>query len=364
LAWYEFRPYVSAAERRKQAARELAKRKKKGLPAEPVTITGKAIARTFWGKAWCDHLESHSDFASRLPRGRTYVRNGSVLHLGVAPGHVEALVQGTELYEVSVTIAPLAAPRWKGIVGACSGKIDSLVELLQGKLSDGVMRIVTDRSTGLFPAPAQIEMTCSCPDWAGMCKHIAAALYGIGARLDEQPDLLFTLRKVDHLELLSAGAGASSPARPAGERTMAQSEMASVFGIDLDMGGGVLGDEGEEVREALKAPKIAKGPKAAKAPKGPKAPQVRSVRTTAWPAAKATGGRRGAHVIESNDIFEATVDRIVALLKKRKKGLRAEEIRVELGLTAEELSLPVVEALQTGRVRKTGRARATTYFAV
>jgi uncharacterized Zn finger protein len=275
LAWYEFRPYVSAAERRKKAARELAKRKKKGLSAEPVTITGRSIARTFWGKAWCDHLESHSDYASRLPRGRTYVRNGSVLHLGVAPGRVEALVQGTELYEVEVTIAPLTAPRWKGIVGACSGKIDSLVELLQGKLSDGVMRIVTDRSTGLFPAPSQIEMTCSCPDWAGMCKHIAAALYGIGARLDEQPDLLFTLRKVDHLELLSAGASASSPARATRERTMAQSEMASVFGIDLDMGTEALGDDGAEAPKPPKGAKAPKAPKARTAPKAPKAPKRR-----------------------------------------------------------------------------------------
>jgi uncharacterized Zn finger protein len=212
LAWYEYRPYVSAAQRMQSASRELAKRKKKGLTAEPVTIEGRTIARSFWGKAWCDHLEGYSDYANRLPRGRTYVRNGSVLHLTVGPGCIEALVQGSSLYEVSVDVTPLARPRWKGLVDACSGKIDSLVELLRGKLSDGVMRVVTDRDKGLFPAPSQIRMECSCPDWATMCKHVAAVLYGIGARLDERPELLFTLRKVDHLELLSAGATTPGPA--------------------------------------------------------------------------------------------------------------------------------------------------------
>jgi uncharacterized Zn finger protein len=235
LSWYEFRPYVSAAERRHRGAREVAKRKKTGLAVEPVTIEGRAIARTFWGKAWCAHLEGYSDFANRLPRGRTYVRNGSVLHLGIAPGRIDALVQGSELYEVSVDIGPLARPRWKTIVSACAGKIDSLVELLQGKLSRAVMQVVVDRDHGLFPAPAHIQMKCSCPDWANMCKHVAAVLYGIGARLDERPDLLFTLRKVDHLELLSAGTKAPGALRPSGARTIAARDLGDVFGIDIDV---------------------------------------------------------------------------------------------------------------------------------
>jgi uncharacterized Zn finger protein len=216
------------------AQRELARRKKKGFVAQPVRISGRAIARTFWGNAWCDHLESYSDFANRLPRGRTYVRNGSVVHLGVSPGRIDALVQGSELYEVRVDVASLARARWKGIVRACAGQIDSLVELLQGRLSDGVMRVVTDRDRGLFPAPAQIGMDCSCPDWANMCKHIAAVLYGVGARLDEDPSLLFALRKLDHLELLSAGTRASSSRRLPADRTIATSDLADVFGIELD----------------------------------------------------------------------------------------------------------------------------------
>ena len=234
MAWYEHRPYVSAAKRRQRGARELAKRTKKGLAVEPVTIEGRTIARSFWGKAWCDHLESYSDYANRLPRGRTYVRNGSVLHLGIGPGCIDALVQGSELYEVSVNIMPLGRPRWKGVVDACSGKIDSLVDLLRGKLSDGIMRVVTDRGEGLFPAPSQIRMECSCPDSAQMCKHIAAVLYGTGARLDERPELLFTLRKVDHLELLAAAPAATRPAQRRDGRAIAPRDLESVFGIEID----------------------------------------------------------------------------------------------------------------------------------
>jgi len=59
---------------------------------------------------------------------------------------------------------------------------------------------------GLFPSPAEIKLSCSCPDWADMCKHVASALYGVGARLDQKPQLLFVLRGVDENELI-AGAG-------------------------------------------------------------------------------------------------------------------------------------------------------------
>lgn len=335
MSWYDFPPYVPAAEKRRRAAREVAKRKKKGLAVEPVTIEGRAIARTFWGKGWCDHLESYSDFANRLPRGRTYVRNGSVLHLGVDPGRIEALVQGSELYEVSVDVTPLAKPRWKAVVSACAGQIDSLVELLKGKLSRGVMQVVSDREGGLFPTPQQIQMRCSCPDSAEMCKHVAAALYGIGARLDERPDLLFTLRKVDHLELLNAGAKASSARRPSDARSIAASDLGSVFGIDIDV----------DVREAGVAPRSRER-------------SPRRVPPTAAPSRES--GRLGRR--SAADVAEM-VDRIVELLEGHKAGLGAEEIRVRLGVQARDLPRPLATALADGRVRKKGQRRATKYQA-
>ena len=222
MSWqYGFRPYVSVAHRRRQAAQEMEKRRKKGLDVSPIAIKGRLIARTFWGQAWCDNLESYSDFANRLPRGRTYVRNGSVVHLQIHRGKISAFVSGSELYSVEITISSLKQPHWKKIKTRCSGQIGSLVELLQGRLSRSVMDVVTERGEGLFPKPGEIKMRCSCPDWAGMCKHVAAVMYGVGARLDDRPELLFLLREVDHLELIQGAVGSRGTVDPRALRDVA-----------------------------------------------------------------------------------------------------------------------------------------------
>src|SRR6266446_2393731 len=152
MDYYDWKPYVPAAARRRQAAREVAKLMKKGRQTSPVVIDGRKIARTFWGKAWCDNLERYSDFENRLPRGRTYVRNGSVVDLQIAPGEVKALVSGSEIYKVAVKVAPVTKARWKSICKDCAGAIDSLIELLQGRFSKGVMERVCRQKTGLFPS--------------------------------------------------------------------------------------------------------------------------------------------------------------------------------------------------------------------
>jgi uncharacterized Zn finger protein len=231
--WYQFRPYVPAARRRAQAAREVAQRRKNGQKISPVVIEGRTIAHTFWGQAWCDNLESYSDFENRLPRGRTYVRNGSVVDLQIHPGKVTALVSGSELYEVCVTIKPLSAKAWGAVKGRCAGQIGSVVELLAGRLSKNVIGIVTAHDGGLFPKPGEIEMECSCPDWAGMCKHVAAVLYGVGARLDQQPDLLFRLRKVDHLELIEEAVSGAARQTATRKKTLSDADVAGVFGIEI-----------------------------------------------------------------------------------------------------------------------------------
>ncbi|MDA1050230.1 MAG: hypothetical protein O3C40_07090 [Planctomycetota bacterium] len=231
----DWKPYVSVAQRRRNAAKELESLRKKGLDVQPVAIDGRKIAKTFWGAAWCDHLESFSDYSNRLPRGRTYVRNGSVCHLGIAQGDIDARVSGSELYTVRIQIKELAKPKWLTIKQRSAGQIGSLLELLQGKLSDQVMQIVTDRAEGLFPLPKEISFRCDCPDSAGMCKHIAAVMYGIGARLDTSPELLFTLRGVNHEELIAVDAEAAvSAATTSGKsKRLAASELSDVFGIDL-----------------------------------------------------------------------------------------------------------------------------------
>lgn len=232
---YGYRPYVPQASRRREREREAEQQAKRGTPLAPIAVSGRTIARTFWGKAWCDNLERYSDYANRLPRGRTYLRNGSVFHLAIAPGEVQALVRGSETYRVTVRVSPLPEARWAAICDDAAGAIDSLVELLQGRFSQGVMERLCRPRTGLFPEPVELKLACSCPDGARMCKHVAAALYGVGARLDAQPELLFRLRAVDETALLAqAAAGLSLPdGGPADDLTLVDEDLGALFGLDL-----------------------------------------------------------------------------------------------------------------------------------
>ena len=230
--YFAWQPYVSVAEKRRRAEREVAKLKKRGQAIAPVRIEGRKIAKSFWGQSWCTNLERYSDFENRLPRGRTYVRNGSVVDLQIAKGEVAAMVAGSDLYKIKIAIAPVKNARWKAICRDCAGSIDSLVELLQGRLAKGVMDRVCREGDGLFPSPGEIKLNCSCPDWAGMCKHVAAVLYGVGARLDEEPQFLFVLRGVDENELI-ASAGQDLPlskATPGAAKVLDDSDVAALFG--------------------------------------------------------------------------------------------------------------------------------------
>jgi uncharacterized Zn finger protein len=256
MDYWRWRPYVSAAERRRKASKEMAKLQKKGHPVSPVIVDGRAIVKTFWGKAWCENLERYSDFANRLPRGRTYVRNGSVIDLQISPGEIKALVSGSSIYKVAVRVAPVSKARWQSICTDCAGAIDSLIELLQGRFSKGVMERVCRQKTGLFPSPDEIKLSCSCPDWADMCKHVAAVLYGIGARLDHQPELLFRLHEVDEKELI-AGAGKALPLSrkaPAAKKVIAGEDLSALFGLDI----------AQSIGPDIAEPKSAKAPAARK----------------------------------------------------------------------------------------------------
>ncbi len=236
MSYGEWRPYVSVAQRRARAAREMKKlRSSKGMDVEPIEIQGRKIAHTFWGEAWCKHLERFSDFANRLPRGRTYVRNGSVCHLAIKQGKVEAVVSGSELYKVTIDMVPLSSAKWKYVCRQCAGQIGSMLELLQGQLSSQVMGVVTNPAKGLFPQPRDIKLHCDCPDWADMCKHVAAVLYGVGARLDKQPELLFVLRNVDHEALISAELDMRTATTGRGKRRrLANQDLSNMFGIEIE----------------------------------------------------------------------------------------------------------------------------------
>jgi len=234
MSYFGWHPYVSVAERRRQAEHKLAKLKKRGQHVEPVKLQGRTIVTSFWGKSWCTNLDRYSDYANRLPRGRSYVRNGSVVDLQITKGEVAAMVAGSSLYKIKIAIAPVAKARWKAICRDCAGTIDSLIELLQGRLAKGVMDRVCREGDGLFPSPMEIKLSCSCPDWADMCKHVAAALYGVGARLDQKPQLLFVLRGVDENELLAGcGQDLSLTKAPTAAKVLDDGDVAALFGLEM-----------------------------------------------------------------------------------------------------------------------------------
>jgi len=239
--WNGYPPYVSVAEKKAKAEKKLKQLQKQMPDIKPVILTGSALARTWWGKSWNKNLERYADYSNRIGRGRSYVRHGAVLDLQIAEGTVTALVQGSTSrpYKVTIHIKPIAAPQWSAMKKKCEGQLRSLQDLVMGKFSKELSEIFLAEGSGLFPAPKEISLDCDCPDWATMCKHVAAALYGIGARLDEDPLLFFTLRGVRTDDLLTeaiqgATADLLSKAAQKSARSVDDADLSALFGIDLD----------------------------------------------------------------------------------------------------------------------------------
>lgn len=228
-------PAASELKRKSEASRRSAE--KKGKKLEPVVIQGRAITKSWWGNAWCANLERYADYESRLDRGKRYVRTGAVIDLKIEKGKIQAKVQGSRKtpYKVGIRISPLSEDRCQEIIAACGRRIENLEKLLAGDFPEELKELFTQKN-GLFPAPREISFSCSCPDWALMCKHVAATLYGVGARLDEDPSLFFTLRGIEmgrfidvaianRVELMLQNATQPS------ERIIAEGEVLGLFGV-------------------------------------------------------------------------------------------------------------------------------------
>ena len=316
MSYWSYKPYQSVASRLKKAEAAIAKAKKSGKPMSPIAASRGAIAKSFWGKAWCDNLEHYSDYSNRLPRGSSYVRNGSVIDLCVTPGEVRAQVMGSALYKVVVTVKALPKKQWQAISTVCWGSIDSTVELLQGQLSNAVMENICKPGSGLFPAPKEIEFQCSCPDWAQMCKHVAAVLFGVGVRLDQQPELLFSLRKVDVQDLVNqAGASLSVPdARPARGKLLDDAMLGDVFGIEM----------ADVIPNATSVPAPSIRRKASAATKATKATNAtKATKTTN--ATKVVKATKGAKTTKATKVIKVTGNTTPAKPVVRRPASRASE---------------------------------------
>ena len=241
MGYFRFPKYVSVAEKKAKAAKKLKQLQKKRSDIQPIVIEGNTLAKTWWGKAWNSNLTKYADYSNRVGRGRSYLRHGAVLDLKIESGTVKALVQGSRStpYRVDISIQKISKANWNNIKEACQGKIDSLQELLQGKFPKALAETFTTKEHGLFPSPKEITFDCSCPDWATMCKHVAAALFGIGSRLDDDPMLFFKLRGIDGNELVAQAVKDNTnqlleKAKKKTKRVLDDINISDVFGIDMD----------------------------------------------------------------------------------------------------------------------------------
>ncbi len=206
MSYYDgFPSYTPQSVRKERNERKIKIMLKEEPDLKPVIIEGRNIAKTWWGKAWNNNLEIYADYSNRLARGRSYIRTGAIFDLKIETGVVNALVQGSRPnpYEVTVEIAPLDHELLEKIGELCQDNIKDLEELLQGKFPKELVRIFTLEEEGLFPRNEDIKFACTCPDWAYMCKHVVAVLYGIGNRFDQDPTLFFKLRNIDFSYLIS-----------------------------------------------------------------------------------------------------------------------------------------------------------------
>ncbi len=347
MGYWGYPRYVSVAEKRAKAARKLKQLKKKNPDIKPILLEGRAIARTWWGKSWNLNLERYADYSNRIGRGRSYVRHGAVLDLQIDPGKVDSLVQGTRSKPYSVVIKIKAVNKmiWKDIKAACEGKLDSLQELLAGKFPKALDEIFMAHGKGLFPSPKEIDFNCSCPDWAYMCKHVAATLYGIGARLDKDPSLFFKLRKVKMKDLVTQTVEDKTrkllkKARKKTTRIIDESDLADVFGIDIE-------EPVVAKKKRARAPKRVLRRKKSLMSASKKA-KARSA--TGKPGAKAPP-KKAAPKIRDKSLFGT----VVGLIKRSRKGITVAGIREKTGLDDTQIRNVVYKAKKQGRIKNLKR---------
>jgi uncharacterized Zn finger protein len=379
--WQRFAPYVPVALKEAKAARKLKKLQKKNPTIRPVILKGHAIAQSWWGKAWCRNLEGYADYSNRIGRGRSYVRHGAVLDLQIMPGRITALVQGSRErpYEVHINIDKLSPTTWRHIRGACEGRIDSLQTLLAGQFPKELGDLFMNQGQGLFPSPKEIHFECSCPDWASMCKHVAAVLYGVGARLDEEPALLFVLREATMDDLISKAVAAATRklldqanAESNGARVIADADLSSLFGIDLE-GPGAPAVQPKAVptkkRRAQKPESLAQVVKKKTRPDVPATPAVpkrrriavRAVPEAIVPAEPPKDAKKKRSVSAKTLALKAAppkpaegsdAEKIVKIIRRARPGVNVATLQRRTGLDAAKIRAIIYASLRKGLIQR------------
>ncbi|MBW2450067.1 MAG: hypothetical protein JRE92_06565 [Deltaproteobacteria bacterium] len=378
MSYWRYPRYVSVAEKRAKAARKLKQLRKKNPAIQPIVLEGSTIAKTWWGKSWNLNLERYADYSNRIGRGRSYVRHGAVLDLQISAGQVNSLVQGSRSkpYAVTIKIKAITKKIWKNMKAACAGKLDSLPELLSGKFPKALGEVFTAQGRGLFPSPQEIGFDCSCPDWADMCKHVAATLYGIGTRLDDDAGLFFKLRKVKIDDLIQQTLKDQSyklleKAEKMGPGKIAESDLSGMFGIDMEETMDLdfskttekVSGAGKKARKAAEQSrsKTAKRKTARKTPAKKQAnqrsPETSAPKNRVKPAAikaraktsvkKATTKRKIAELTDTAQLLD--------IIKRSKRGLNVATLRQKTGFDEKKIRNIIYKANKEGKIRRAGR---------
>ncbi|MFH0730850.1 MAG: hypothetical protein V2B19_31475 [Pseudomonadota bacterium] len=360
MGYWQFPKYVSVAEKRLKAEKKRKQLLKKNPKLCPVEIDGSALATSWWGKSWDKNLERYADYENRIGRGRSYVRHGAVLDLQIAPGEVTALVQGSRSapYEITVKIKTISAENWRQIKKACEGKFDSLKTLLTGKFPKDLEMLFTEKGKGLFPTPDEIKFSCSCPDWASMCKHVAATLYGIGARLDEDPLLFFKLRNVAVEDLVSQAVTESSrdllrKAEKKTGRVLEDANLSDMFGIDLDST-----DDSDTPGEVGLKKSVAKSRKVVPLTGKKKTATAiphKVLKKVVLEEEKATRIKKKTSVAKTTALSD--IDRLENILNSRKEGITTAVLAAEAGLDATRVRYLISRLKSQGKIITIERGR-------
>ena len=351
MGYWGYPRYVPVAEKKAKAEKKLKKLRKDNPHIKPVFVEGRTLARTWWGKSWNLNLERYADYSNRIGRGRSYVRNGAVLNLQIGSGKVDSLVQGTRStpYNVTIRIKAITKPIWDKMKAASAGKLDSLQELLAGKFPQAIGEIFMAKGEGLFPSPKEIEFHCSCPDWAYMCKHVAATLYGIGARLDKDPGLFFKLRQVEMGNLISQAVEDRTHkllkvAEKKTGRVIDDSNLGDIFGIDMEVGAKVGAEAGTGTGAgAISATKEIKK-------KGVHKPEKKS------PAGRKAGATVASPPVSRRGFTGDTeADQILKIVKRAKKGVDVSTLKRKTGIDEKKIRSILYTAFKRGDIERVGR---------
>jgi uncharacterized Zn finger protein len=342
-SWHRVGTYESAALKEAKAESARKKLQKKNPNIRPVILQGRAIAHRWWGKAWCHSLERYAEFARHSDQGRQYLRYGTVLDLQITAGQITALVQGSreKPYKVQIHIDRIGPGDWRPLCQASEGRIDSLQALLAGDFPKAVAERFTRQGQGLFPLPEEIHFECTCPEGDGLCKHVMAVLYGVGARLDEAPEQLFLLRQVNAEELI----------RPAATEDLAP--------LDAPAEAPAPAKAADRQRRPTKTagPPPAGDKRKMNAPPAANGRRRRIVVTPAPPAAvpaqpAKVEERRAA--VKEKGASSTAAEKILELIRQSAHGIDADTLQRRTGLAVTVIRTAVYAALRKGLIRRVG----------